>query len=388
MSQDPLAFARHALQRLPPALRRRERCFAPCAEGLRTDGAKGQPLLDFSSNDYLGLAQAAADGTGPGGASAGGGSGASPLITGLRPIHQQLREALCAWLGRERVFLFPSGFQANVSLLAAVADRHCLVLADRLCHHSLLLGVRAGGATLQRFAHNDLGDLERRLGKARQQHPGRRLVVVSESLFSMEGTSPDVAGLAGLCGRFGALLVLDEAHALGVLGPLGRGLAWGRPHVHVVMGTFGKALGSGGAMVAVDGVLGEYVLQFCGGYRYSTALAPALAATTLANLQRLPGLEPERQALLARAQQLRQRLVALGYPPPPGHGPVVPVLVGDEKVAMALQWRLEEAGLLVAAIRPPTVPQGAARLRVVLRHGQPPQAMETLVQTLLAEQHR
>ena len=387
MPQDPLAFARHALQRLPTALWRQERCFVPCAKGLRTDMGKGQPLLDFSSNDYLGLAQAAEGSNSPGSVATGGGSGASPLVTGLRPIHQQLREALCAWLGRERVFLFPSGFQANVSLLAALADRRCLVLADRLCHHSLLLGVRSSGASLQRFAHNDLGDLERRLGKARQQHPRRRVVVVSESLFSMEGTSPDVPELAALCGRFGALLVLDEAHALGVLGSLGRGLAWGRPRVHVVVGTFGKALGSGGAMVAVDGVLGEYLLQFCGGYRYSTALAPALAAATLANLQRLPGLEPERQALLARAWQLRQRLVALGYPRPPGHGPVVPVLVGDEEVAMALQRRLEEAGLLVTAIRPPTVPQGTARLRVVLRHGQPPRAMDILVQTLLDGQH-
>ncbi|MCY3654357.1 MAG: aminotransferase class I/II-fold pyridoxal phosphate-dependent enzyme [Cyanobacteria bacterium MAG IRC1_bin_28] len=387
MTQDPLAFARQALQRLPAALRRQERCFAPCGEGLRTDGAKGQTLLDFSSNDYLGLAQAAEDSNGPGGV-AGGGAGASPLVTGLRPVHQQLREALCAWLGRERVFLFPSGFQANVSLMATLADRHCLVLADRLCHHSLLLGVRSSGAMMQRFAHNDLGDLEQRLGKARRHRPEGRLVVVSESLFSMEGTSPDVAGLAGLCNQFGALLVLDEAHALGVLGPMGRGLAWGRPHVHVVVGTFGKALGSGGAMVAVDGVLGDYLLQFCGGYRYSTALAPALAAATLANLQRLPGLEPERQALLDRARQLRQRLVAQGYPRPPGHGPVVPILVGDEAAALALQQRLEEAGLLVAAIRPPTVPRGAARLRVVLRRGQPPQAMDALVQTLLTRQNR
>ena len=383
MPQDPLAFARQALHRLPPALRRQERCFAPCPKGLRSDG---KTLVDFSSNDYLGLAEAAAGGTSLDGVAAGG-SGASPLVTGLRPVHQQLREALCAWLGREQVFLFPSGFQANVSLLAAVADRRCLVLPDRLCHHSLLLGVRASGAAMQRFAHNDLGDLERRLDVAQREQPRRRLVVVSESLFSMEGDSPDVTALAALCRRFGALLVLDEAHALGVLGSCGRGLAWGQPHVHGVVGTFGKALGSGGAMVAVDGVLGDYLLQFCGGYRYSTAMAPALAAAAMANLQRLPGLETERQDLLERARKLRQDLAALGYPRPPGHGPVVPVLVGDEQAAMALQQRLEEAGLLVAAIRPPTVPQGTARLRVVLRRGQSAPAMATLVQTLLAAQH-
>jgi len=382
-NQNPLAFAQQALQRLPGELWRQERCLRPCREGFKMGNRGGQPLVDFSSNDYLGLAQAAhISGDAP--PIAAGGSGASPLVTGLRPIHQRLREALCLWLGRDQVFLFPSGFQANVAVVAALADRHCLVLADRLCHHSLVLGVRSSGATLRRFAHNDLNDLDRHLKKVERQHPQWRVLVVSESLFSMEGTSPDVKALAELCRQFGALLILDEAHALGVLGPLGRGLAWGEPHVHVVVGTFGKALGSGGALVAVDGVLGDYLLQFCGGYRYSTALAPPLAAMALKNLQCLPQLEQERQALLSRSRQLRQRLVDLGYPRPPGDGPVVPMVVGDGGLALELQQRLEHVGLLVTAIRPPTVPPGSARLRIVLQRGQPPEAMEMLVQTLVA----
>lgn len=394
---DPLAFAHLALARLPQELQRQERCFAAVAGqpelrlGAEADGPR---LVDFSSNDYLGLAQPAATAlpSPMAGSTAvqmedqtvepGGGAGASPLITGLRPVHETLRQALSQWLGREQVLLFPSGFQANVATIAALANRHCLVLADRLCHHSLLMGVRASGAMLQRFAHNNLQDLERRLGKARREQPDRRLLVVSESLFSMEATSPDVPALANLCRRHGALLMLDEAHALGVLGEGGRGLAWGQPHVQVVVGTFGKALGSGGAMVAVDGILGDYLLQFCGGYRYSTALAPGLAAATLRALRRLPLLEAERVALLQRADDLRDRLEALGYPRPPGRGPVLPLVVGSVARAVMLQERLQAAGLLVTAIRPPTVPPGAARLRIVLRCGVPPQAVDTLLGVL------
>ena len=394
---DPLAFARQALARLPRELRRQERCFASAAgqPALRLGAeASGRWLVDLSSNDYLGLAQPAATALPPpmAGSAAvqredptvepGGGAGASPLITGLRPVHQTLRQELGQWLGREQVLLFPSGFQANVAAIAALANRHCLVLADRLCHHSLLMGVRASGAVLQRFAHNNLQDLERRLGKARREQPDRRLLVVSESLFSMEATSPDVPAMARLCRRHGALLMLDEAHALGVLGEGGRGLAWSQPHVQVVVGTFGKALGSGGAMVAVDGLLGDYLLQFCGGYRYSTALAPGLAAATLAALRRLPLLEAERIALLQRADDLRNRLEALGYPRPPGRGPVLPLVVGSATRALELQQRLQAAGLLVTAIRPPTVPPGAARLRIVLRCGLPSRAVDILLGVL------
>lgn len=348
--------------------------------------AGGQPLLDLASNDYLGfsrhpkvVAAAAAEL-----AASGLGAGASRLVCGSRPIHGQLERQLARWLGRDQVLLFPSGFQANLAALVALADRHSLVLADRHCHHSLLLGVRASGARLQRFAPNDLADLERRLVRAHQAPAGppRRLLVVSESLFSMDGTSPDVAALAALCSRYEALLLLDEAHALGVLGPGGRGLAWDLAGVTLISGTLGKAFGSGGAFLAADGVLGEWLLQHCGAFRYTTALAPALAAGAEAALGLLidqPQLPAE---LLALAGRWRDGLEASGWPRPPGHGPILPLLVGGDRAALELQGRLENAGLLGVAIRPPTVPKGSSRLRLVARLGLTPRTLDQLLAAL------
>jgi len=346
----------------------------------------GPPLLDLASNDYLGfsrhpavVAAAAAEL-----AASGLGAGASRLVSGSRPIHGQLERQLARWLGRDQVLLFPSGFQANIAALVALADRHTLVLADRHCHHSLLLGVRASGARLQRFAPNDLADLERRLVRAHQAAAGppRRLLVVSESLFSMDGTSPDGAALAALCRCYGALLLLDEAHALGVLGPGGRGLARDLAGVTLVSGTLGKAFGSGGAFLAADGVLGEWLLQHCGAFRYTTALAPALAAGALAALELLIAQPQLAAELLALSGRWRDGLEASGWPRPPGHGPILPLLVGGDRAALELQQRLENAGLLGVAIRPPTVPEGSSRLRLVVRLGLPPQTLEQLLAAL------
>lgn len=347
--------------------------------------ARGQPPLhDLASNDYLGFAtdpallEAAATAM----AREGVGAGASRLVSGSRPVHEQLEATLAVWLGCERVLLFPSGFQANLAAVQALADRHTLVLADRLIHHSLLVGVQASGAQLQRFRHNDLADLERRLGAARQGSPNRRLLVISESLFSMEGTSPDVAALAALSERHGAALLLDEAHALGVLGPGGRGLGFGQPGISLISGTFGKAFGSGGAFLAGDALVGEWLLQHSGPFRYTTALAPPLAAAALAALE-LMQREPERgRDLLARAQRWRQQIAAAGWPEPAGSGPILPLLVGDDQRTLALQQRLEQAGWLTAAIRPPTVPNGTARLRLVLRHSLPPDSLRPLLEAL------
>jgi 8-amino-7-oxononanoate synthase len=310
------------------------------------------------------------------------GAGASRLVSGGRSVHEQLETALGAWLERERVLLFPSGFQANLAAVQALADRHTLVLADRLIHHSLLVGVRASGARLQRFAHNQLDALELRLQQARRDQLQRRLLVISESLFSMEGTSPDAERLSALCKRYQAALLLDEAHALGVLGPGGRGLGVGLAGVSLISGTFGKAFGSGGAFLASDALVGEWLLQHSGPYRYTTALAPPLAAAALAALAQIQE-QPERaRQLLDRAERWRNRLEAAGWPRPPGQGPILPLLVGENQRALALQQQLEQAGLLSVAIRPPTVPAGTARLRLVLRHDLPPGSLERLINAL------
>ncbi len=378
---------RRQLAAIPAQRRRSLRSFAPAATAATleqpTANGSSTPLLDLASNNYLGLsrhpkvvaaAQAAA-------ASQGLGAGASRLVSGSRPVHGELEAALAAWLGREQVLLFPSGFQANLAAVGALADRHSLVLADRLIHHSLLTGVRASGARLQRFAHNDLAQLDSQLQAARRRAPEQRLLVLSESLFSMQGTSVDVAVLTALCAEHGAALLLDEAHALGVLGPGGRGLGHNQPEIALISGTFGKAFGGGGAFLAGDALVGDWLLQSSGAFRYTTALAPPLAAGALAALALIQA-EPRGEALLQRAARWRAGLEAAGWPRPPGSGPILPLLVGDDRRALELQQRLEAAGLLSVAIRPPTVPDGTARLRLVLRHDLPAGTLARLLTAL------
>ena len=367
----------------PPQRVRRLRTFQLEQPGQLRSSAE-QALLDLASNDTLGLlghpdlnaaAQAAITRNGVG-------SGASRLISGSRPEHAELEQALAQWLGRTRVLLFPSGFQANIAALDLMADRHTLVLADRRIHHSLLVGVRACGAKLERFAHNDLKDLERRL----QQRQGSRCVVLSESLFSMEGSSPDVVALAELCQRHDAALLLDEAHALGVLGPGGRGLGHGLDGVSLLCGTFGKAFASGGAFLACDESRGEELLQTSGAFRYTTALAPPLAAAAAAALQLIASSEGDlrRQQLQQQSQLWRDSLSRAGWPRPLGEGPILAVKLGGDSRALEAAAALEQKGLLVVAIRPPTVPEGEAMLRFSLRPQLPEDALSLVLATLEA----
>ncbi|MEB3308283.1 MAG: aminotransferase class I/II-fold pyridoxal phosphate-dependent enzyme [Cyanobacteriota bacterium] len=345
-------------------------------------------LLDLASNDYLGLsrhpavlAAAAAEL-----AVSGLGAGASRLVSGSRPVHQRLEQELAAWLGRERLLLFPSGFQANLAAVTALADRHTIVFADRMIHHSLLAGVRASGAQLRRFAHNGSDQLERGLETVRRREPGRRLLVLCESVYSMEGSTAPLADLAALCERCEAPLLVDEAHALGVFGAGGRGLSHGQAGIAVVSGTLGKAFGSGGAFLAADGLVIDWLLQSSGAFRYTTALAPPLAAGALASLHWLQDQERGGRSpgprLLERARRWRDGLQAAGWPRPPGEGPILPLLVGSDERALNLQARLETAGLLSVAIRPPTVPEGQARLRLVLRHTLPVGTLPRLLEAL------
>ena len=339
-----------------------------------------QPLLDLASNDYLGLSRhpevlmAAERELHDQGLGAGG----SRLVTGSRPSHAQLEGALAAWLKQERVLLYPSGFQANIAALSALADRHTTVIADRLIHHSLLVGIRACGARLIRYRHNDINDLSKRLSLATN-----RVVVVTESLFSMEGTSPNIHAIAELCATHGAALLVDEAHALGVLGQQGRGLCYGlEPPVTLISGTFGKAFGSGGAFLAGDVSIGDHLLQTSGPFRYTTALAPPLTAGACRALQLIEDHPQWAQDLIARAARWRNGLVDLGWPRPLGIGPVLPLVLGTDQEALDRQQGLERHGFLTVAIRPPTVPEGSSRLRLVLRNDLPAGTLKLLLEAL------
>ncbi|NEQ96410.1 MAG: 8-amino-7-oxononanoate synthase, partial [Cyanothece sp. SIO2G6] len=245
-----------------------------------------QTLINFSANDYLGLSkhpalmQAAQDYT----ARYGTGSTASRLVSGTYDIHTELEAAIATAVGQEASLLFNSGFQTNVSVLATLADRHSLVVCDRRVHNSLIQGILLSRATFKRYRHNDLNHLEMLL-KTAQQRSYNRVLIVSETVFSMDGDRADVAALTQLAEQYGAILYLDDAHALGVLGRDGTGLAAHQPRVDVVVGTFGKACGAFGAFVACSSQLRDYLVNFCPGLIYTTALPPSVIGTVLAALK-------------------------------------------------------------------------------------------------------
>ncbi len=354
-------------------------------ELLSTDTQPPKPFLDLASNDYLGLSRhpAIIDAVEATIRKEGVGAGGSRFITGSRPIHKSLEEELADWLQREKVFLFPSGFQANIAAVTTLADRHTPVLADYLCHNSLLIGVKTSGAKLYRFKHNDCMDLEKCLGKAKNKYPNSRPLVITESLFSMQGTSPEIKNMAHLCDKYEANFLVDEAHALGVLGPNGKGLSHGiHGSLAMISGTFGKAFGSGGAFLATNHSVGEKLLQECGAFRYTTALAPPLASAALTSLSLIKankhwGLDLQKQAKIWHLSLNKK-----GWQLPPVTGPIMPIIFGSDEEALYRQQQLEKKGLLSIAIRPPTVPEGSSRLRIVIRKGLPNQTLEKVIDAL------
>jgi 8-amino-7-oxononanoate synthase len=325
----------------------------------------GRKLLNFSSNDYLGLSKhpaliaAAQDYT----IRYGAGSTASRLVTGTYDIHQQLEEKLAIACGREAALIFNSGFQANISLLASLLDARSLVLCDRLVHNSLIQGILASQARFVRYAHNDLAHLERALNQAGDYS---RIVIVTETVFSMDGDRSDVTALVALAQKHNAILYLDDAHALGVLGEDGMGLAAHRAGADIVVGTFGKAFGAFGAFVTCSHQLKDYFINCCGGFIYTTALPPAVIGAIVAALELMPTLTPERQHLTQSADYLRTQLHQWGYDTAGSNSQIVPLLVGDEGQALRLCQELEENGILAIAIRPPTVAAGTSRIRFAL----------------------
>ena len=333
----------------------------------------GRRLVNFSSNDYLGLAadpilrQAAIAAI----EEFGVGAGASRLVSGTQSPHVALETTLAKWKRAQAAISFGSGYAAAVGTLPALASKQDVILLDKLCHAALIDGARLSGATLRVFPHNHLGKLESHLEWARQEHPQARVLVVTESIFSMDGDRAPLRELIELKKRFRALLLLDEAHAIGVIGPHGRGLAAElglESQIDLQMGTLSKSLGVSGGYVCGSRSLVDWLINRARSFIFSTAPPPALAAAATAAICFLASAEGE-----ARRQTLWRRIVQLRKILPDGDAgfgragaAIIPWMIGDEQSALDLARALQGEGFLVPAIRYPTVARGAARLRITL----------------------
>ncbi len=334
---------------------------------LRVRVEKGRELLDVSSNDYLGLSHhpALIARANEYSLAWGAGAASSRLVGGNLPPAERVEAALATFKGMEAALLFASGVQANLTILPALLDSKTLgaeplVYADRLNHASLIQGCVAAGVRQIRFRHNDLAHLRELLERDRDRSQPR--FIISETVFSMDGDSPDLPTLTALAARYGAFLYLDEAHATGVLGPGGAGLAHGLRNA-LVMGTFSKGLGGFGAYATCSDPLRAYLINRCGGVIYSTALPPSVLGAMEAALELLPTLEAERAHVQQLATRFRERLIAAGLDIGRSTTQIVPLIVGHERRALALAAALERAGFFAVPIRPPTVPAGTSRIR-------------------------
>ena len=355
-----------ALERLAGRHQRRSLVATRTAAPGRIE-RDGHALIDFSSNDYLGLARhpLLAERSAEWAIRHGSGSGASRLVTGTAPEHLAIEARIAHFKGTEAALLFPTGWQLNAAVLAALlnAAPGALLFTDRLIHGSL----HAGAAEHRqiRFRHNDLDHLEELLAKHADQ-TGPRLIV-TESVFRMDGDRVDLARLGAIAKAHDAFLYLDEAHATGVLGPGGAGLSRAVPGAaHLVMGTFSKAMGCFGAYVAGSRLLIDYLINTCGGFIFSTAPPPAMLGGIDAALDLVPGMDFERQVLADHGVHLRGRLAEAGIDTGASSTQILPVIVGEAEAALALSEALAADRMLASAIRPPTVPAGTSRLRIAL----------------------
>jgi len=344
----------------------------------------GRPMLSFCSNDYLGLANhpEVVAALCRGAERWGVGSGTAHLVNGHCAAHEALEEELADFTGRPRALLFSTGYMANLGVISALAGRGDTVFEDRLNHASLLDGALLSRATLRRYPHGDPAAL----GRMAAEGPPR--LIATDGVFSMDGDLAPVPDLARIARETGAWLLVDDAHGLGVLGREGRGtldhLGVGALDVPILMGTLGKAFGTFGAFVAGSSELIETLIQRAGSYIYTTAPPPALAEATRASLAiaRRDGWRRERlQALIDR---LRTGAAQLGLPLADSSTPIQPLMAGSTDQALAWSQTLESAGILVTPIRPPTVPEGTARLRITLSAAHSETDVDRLLDALAA----
>ena len=349
-------------------LRRRPVIDSPDGRVIQLrDGGQRLKLVNWASNDYLGNANRLQVKNAASRALRrfGAGAGAARLLAGGLAVHRQLEQRLAKWLGTADALVTTTGFQANLAAVVALtSDPEDVVILDRLCHASTYDGARLATGTLLRFRHNDVADLAKQLERTAG---ARRRIVCVESIYSMDGDEAPLAAIAALCRERGALLVVDEAHALGVLGAGGRGLCAELGVVpDLLVGTCSKTFGSQGGFLAGDAELVELAVNRGRSFIYSTAPVPAAMGAALGALELLEK-HPEWPAeLVARAVALRTALRTAGWEVPEGRSPIIPLVVGAEADALALAARLRAAGHYAPAIRPPTVPEGSCRLRITL----------------------
>lgn len=347
----------------------------------------GQELVNFGSNDYLALAADPRLATAVTAAlqAEGLGSGASPLITGHSETHQQLEQRLAEFEGTEAALVFPSGFAANLAAVTALAGPGDVVFSDAKNHASLWDGCRLSRADVRTYPHVDWQQLDAILACASSY---RRRLIVTDSLFSMDGDLAPLVELAEVARRHKAMLLVDEAHATGVFGVGGRGVAeylGVEESVTARVGTLSKALGCAGGFVSGSRSLIEWLINRARSYIYSTAAPAAISAAALASLEIVIAEPHRRRELLQRAAALREQLAALGWSLGRSASQIIPIMVGEPQLAVELSQRLRQHGLLVPAIRPPTVPIGEACLRVSLTWGHTEEEIAALVEGLGAK---
>lgn len=328
----------------------------------------GRQVLAFCSNDYLGLANhpgivaALQDSAGKYGV----GSGAAHLVNGHHIEHQRLEEALAEFTGRQRALLFSTGYMANLGAINALAEKGDVIFQDRLNHASLIDGGRLSEATMWRYRHSNIADLTRRMAKSDAENK----LVITDGVFSMDGDCAPLTELAALTKQQQGWLMVDDAHGFGVLGKHGAGLVeeqgLNSDQVPVLMATLGKAVGTAGAFIAGDDDLIEYLIQSARTYIFTTAMPPAVAAATRYSLGVIKEESWRREQLQSLIHRFKQGAMELGLPMMASDTSIQPLLVGGSDQALAYSQQLLEQGILVTAIRPPTVPDGEARLRITI----------------------
>ncbi|WP_417536286.1 8-amino-7-oxononanoate synthase [Methylophaga sp.] len=342
-------------------------------------------ILSFCSNDYLGLAahpdikQAFKDAVDKEGV----GSGAAHLLTGHSYYHQALEEKLADFTGQQRVLLFSTGYMANLGVIDGLLNRGDAVIQDKWNHASLLDGGRLTDADQLRYPHADMGLLHKRLHNAAT---AKHRLIVSDGVFSMDGDIAPLPEIMALSEQHHAAVLIDDAHGFGVIGEGGRGTV---SHYQItpdkapiVVGTLGKAIGTGGAFVAADELVIETLIQQARSYVYTTAQPPAIAAATLASLELVETEQWRRDKLQQLIQQFRQGAEQLGLELMSSETPIQPVIIGEDKKALEIGAKLEEQGILVGVIRPPTVPKNTARLRITFSAAHTEQDVDRLLVAL------